>query len=796
MNFLLGQKNKQRRKFPTNYYVDLFSKYHKYEDELFLFFYHDRIQKLSIDDTTGIHIANLLTKIARANGLADEIIIWIRRLAISLDHAFRQGSVYLSLENFAKAYQVDECYIRQSLFFSTFLGEDNNCLGDNLNSKTDPKEYPFIIDSSNRIYFSYLFTIEKRLAKGIFFLLSKKQNLLKDEHIQKKIQCTLAELYFLKSNFLEKKEKIDWQIMASLLIFKSDLLIISGGPGTGKTTTVSKIVSVLLSILPNTSIAFCAPTGKAAKRLESALTEQIVKWPKQLQNSFYRNNTFEVLTVHRLLGVSEAGVPRYHGNNVLRYDLIIVDEASMLDQVMACYLIEALNNNSKLILLGDKDQLSSVNPGAIFSELSAISIIDEQTFFEISSFLHLEKDEIANVKDNEFSLLEICNDEDNAVAYEKASQRLLIKLSNKERHNCSKGNQEFLITKYQEYVVLKDCCISLEKNYRFDKLSQIGEFASAIKNSSFHAVLNSCQILDLNINKIDLNKGENQVNWFLDDQENLSFYALVNLIEGYSFYFDTLIRYLSNEKVKRYSNFSELFLAFDHFRILCAIRDGKRGILDVNKFVTSYLYNLRKIIFPKKIKNINYKKNISEYIEHFYINTQTTPDLILDVGVPIMITENNYNLQLFNGDIGILLPRKATLDKSDLNIAAFFPPIENVTSIGKEKDGIFANHDYREFPINILPTYESAFAMTIHKSQGSEFDSVAIVLPKEGDRTLQNENISKELLYTAVTRARSAVSIFCSRIMMQNMINKKSDRESSLMARLREWFIWFRDKKV
>jgi exodeoxyribonuclease V alpha subunit len=217
-----------------------------------------------------------------------------------------------------------------------------------------------IVLEDNRLYLHRYWDYENRLAKQINNLLSYPS------------QCHNLNT-ILNQYFPQLTTKTDWQKEAVIKAINNSLCIISGGPGTGKTTTVVKILALLLELKTKENntprIALTAPTGKAAMRLQESINSNKAKLPcSHLIKSLIPET---VSTIHRLLG-SHFYSPyfKHDSSHPLPYDVIIVDEASMVDLALMSKLVDALKPNSKLILLGDKDQLSSVESGSVLADIT------------------------------------------------------------------------------------------------------------------------------------------------------------------------------------------------------------------------------------------------------------------------------------------------------------------------------------------------------------------------------------------------------------------------------------------
>lgn len=415
----------------------------------------------------------------------------------------------------------------------------------------------------------------------------------------------------------------DWQKKAAEVALQKSLCIISGGPGTGKTTTVVKILGLLLQAAGiDLRIALAAPTGKAAMRLQESVAESMdgLDFPKEIVEKI----PVGASTLHRLLGVRRNSPQfRHNADNRLPWDVIVVDEASMVDLAMMSKVVDALRPEARFILLGDKDQLASVEAGAVLPD-------------------------------------------------------------------CIRS--------------LPANTVELQKSYRFD--TGIKTLALAIKG------------------------GDGEEAWSVLSDEKFDNVSLLRnsyfsyIGEKYSAYMDRVYRVDT-------LGMREVFRAFAGFQVLCSTRHGRRGVNGVNAGIEKYL----------KIKGYDCSS------DRWY------------AGRPILITANDYSLNLFNGDIGICLPdpedgcMKVWFERGDGRLKSCLP--------------------YR------IPSCETVYAMTIHKSQGSEFREVVVILPEDESRLL-----SRQLVYTAVTRAKEIVQVVASKKILVYALQSDYPRYSGLSQML------------
>jgi exodeoxyribonuclease V alpha subunit len=456
-----------------------------------------------------------------------------------------------------------------------------------------------------------------------------------------------------------------WQKVAAALALERRLVIISGGPGTGKTTIVAALIAALLDRHPDLRIALAAPTGKAAARMMDALAQRARHLPEEIR----RKLPVETHTVHRLLGAGAmAGRFRHHASNPLALDLLVVDEASMLDLALATRLVDALPPTSRLVLLGDKDQLAAVEAGAVFADLSAGWRFGAEEAARLAALA---------------------------------------------------GVPEALLRTGAGEPSLEDSVVWLSESYRFRTDSGIGRLAREINAGQG---LSALAVLKAGTDA--------SVSWIADDGDKPCAATLAALEAGYAPYFDVLTR-SATEPLE--SRVAQAFAAFDRFRVLVAVNEGLRGLEAINAHLV---------------------RHAREVLGEGASNPFWT-------GRPVIVLRNDPFSGLHNGDIGITLPDPDAAGAPRV----FFPGTG---------DG------YRAFPPQRLPECGTAFALTVHKSQGSEFDEVFLLLPTAPVRVL-----TRELLYTGVTRARVRVVAAGSEPVFVAACGMRAERFSGLKARLR-----------
>lgn len=516
---------------------------------------------------------------------------------------------------------------------------------------SDGKVLSPLVLSNNQLYFQRMWQYETQVANYFNHSL---QSYPPSDSVKKIIN----QLFIVN----QQASDIDWQKIATATAVSKKLTIISGGPGTGKTTTISKILATLVaahqlqSNLPLRIIA-AAPTGKAAARLTESLSAAIATLP--LSPDIMHSIPVEAVTLHRLLGAKlTSNQYIYHQDNKLSVDLLLIDEASMIDLPMMASVIAALPDNARLILLGDKEQLSSVEAGAIFGDLCAL------------------------------------------LNYGYSAEHVDI-------INHLTGYQ--LIASTSQSSIADSICL-LQKSYRFDSQSGIGRLANYIKEGQSYPAI-----------KLLISQEYNDITCYDMANNHQYQHAIHWCINAYQAYYQVI---KSNP-----TNVAGILSAFNQFRLLCALRDGPYGVQGLNKVIENGLEQHNTIPFKKQ--------------DIWYI------------GRPIMILKNNFSLGLFNGDIGITL-----FNNEDNKLKVYFQ---------------LPNGEIKGFSPFRLPEHETTYAMTIHKSQGSEFEHVSIILPNEYSPIL-----TRSLLYTAVTRARKQVTLFASQPILDKTIKSQTIRQSGL----------------
>ena len=509
---------------------------------------------------------------------------------------------------------------------------------------------PLILDAQHRLYLYRYWEYEKQLC----------------DRIRKRVegQAGAVDAPRLKASLDRifpppQSGGTDWQKLAAVVAVHKRFGVVSGGPGTGKTFAVAKILALLLEQAPHArlKILLAAPTGKAAARLAEAITsaKNGLDCPAEILAAI----PTEAFTIHRLLKpIPDSPYFRQHAENPLDADVVVVDEASMVDLALMSKLMAAVPVDSRLILIGDKDQLASVEAGSVLGD-----ICDRNRPHGFSARLRQIWESLA------LEPLEALPDE----------------------HPPGSG--------------LQDSIVMLKTSYRFAPDSAISALSDSVNRGDVESTMALLKNPGLGVEWQEI-----------QSPQELFRRIAPQLLRGYA---DCLACKLPAQALAQ----------LKRFKILCAVNAGPLGVKAVNHLAEQVLA-AEGLVRP---------------------NHEWYP------GRPVLVTRNDYRLGLFNGDLGIAL---ADPESGPEDIYVYFPgDLDHV----------------RRFHPSRLPEHETVYAMTVHKSQGSEFQEVVLILPDK-DYPL----LTRELLYTAITRTREKISIWAPENVVRATVNRRIQRTSGL----------------
>jgi len=577
-----------------------------------------------------------------------------------------------------------------------------------------------LVLSGTRLYLRRLWRYEQRIAEGIRARLDLPSALADpDSPPARTLSRALDRLF-------HSPEPVDYQKLACALAARNRFAVITGGPGTGKTTTVVNLLAALQAVAgadPDRAgrkyrIRLAAPTGKAAARLNESIGGAVRQLPlADLPGKVTLDDIpTRVTTLHRLLGSRpDSRHFRHHRDNPLLVDILVIDEASMVDVDLMASVFDALPGHAQLILLGDKDQLASVDAGAVLGEL--------------------------------------CQQAGQG-RYTRDTARWLAAVTGMTLPGSLVDNAG---------RPLDQAVAMLRKSYRFGADSGIGKLAESVNAGALPESLRQRMATPL----------FNDVVWLNADDTRSAPEQTLNLIcrhsvtgsperflnagqgrvvndrplpapVGYRHYLELIHNAGLTSHSPRESwdaLAGQVLAAFNEFQVLCALRKGPWGVEGLNQSIAGYLS----------------EQKLIDASDTWY------------AGRPVLITGNDYNLGLMNGDIGItfVVPWGRT--------ATGHPkPVPRVAFPGSDGEGI------RWISPSRLQQLETVFAMTVHKSQGSEFNHTCLVLP---DRL--SPVLTKELVYTGITRAKNWFSLITGhRQVLTDSVQQQVKRASGLALQL------------
>ncbi|PPU09822.1 exodeoxyribonuclease V subunit alpha [Xanthomonas arboricola] len=497
----------------------------------------------------------------------------------------------------------------------------------------------------------------------------------------------------------------DRQAQAAALALRRTLLLVTGGPGTGKTTTIARLLLLRIaqahaSNTPAPRIALAAPTGRAAERMAESLRLAVARAiANGIDPALADALPSGASTLHRLLGViPDSPHFRHNADNPLPLDLIVVDEASMVDLPLMCKLVEAVADGTQLILLGDADQLPSVEAGDVLA-----------------------------------AILQAAGPGDALQPQDaQALQALLGNAPGDTTPGASHGGG------------LAGHRVHLLRGYRQADDFALAPLADAVRAGDADTALAL------------LRSGELAGVHFHEDGEDPLTLGRDALLAHWRALADAQDPAAALRDAAR-------------LRLLTAVRAGPQGARGLNARIEQLL-----------AETGSGARRLGAASPWFQ-------------GRLLLITENSYRHGLFNGDVGICLRSDASPSPGRSDEGASSGPGQPVGTASRRDPGTDSwaqgplvawfegdgDGQVRGFHPAALPAHESAFAMTVHKAQGSEFDTVWLQLPTRDARVL-----SRELLYTGITRARRALHLAGSEAVIRSALARHAARISGLAWRL------------
>lgn len=592
--------------------------------------------------------------------LTDDVAFY---LIVALSWHLRHGHTCLDLEHiagstwFANEESDKAGYTFPSL---TVLADTATALA------TGSAEVEPLIYEPYKLYLSRYQVFEKEVAAGVARRL---KTIAFDDKQYDVLRSVWPHLFDCSTH-----EEQDWQQIATACAITRQFAVINGGPGTGKTYTVARLLIALQAAASAPlNIRLAAPTGKAAQRLTESVSNSLAAITAPCVDAYKTRITTQAQTLHRLLGMRPVQLqPKYHQDNPIHCDVLIIDEASMVDLALMARVIRALPSHAHLYLVGDVNQLPAVESGNVLEALAGSS---EEHLTEITGALHTH-------------LLRLCPHLPPIQVNERSINTVF----------------------------------SLKISRRFS--GKLAEVAEAIRQGDVSAI-------DKSVVPWEVSSGnlfENNAVWLTSTTSS------------------TALRELAKQSFSpllKASTPGEALMAIAECRWLTPTRQGAHGVEALNNLVETSLSNQR--VFRQS---------------HYH-------------GRPIMVMENDYTQRLFNGDTGVIW------QDDDGVLRAYFQTAETTL---------------RKVSLSRLPRVETVYAMTIHKSQGSEFKQVVIWMPEASGKA--KRLFTRELLYTGLTRAKNGCLLVGDKVRIADILAIKSTRFSGLAQRVEAlWYSNHTDEK-
>ncbi|MEE3422134.1 MAG: AAA family ATPase [Succinimonas sp.] len=677
-----------------------------------------------------------------------------------------------------------------------------------------------LVFSMGNFYFARYYAAETAIAKALNERLAQRSRLFNPDNPEEVsgLGKTLNVLFPKDPN---PRNPIDWQKAAVAMAFLHPVTVVTGGPGTGKTTTVAKLLSAM--VLQQKSgtplkVGLAAPTGKAAARMLESLNNSIKdpnialeakireaaqvtgKDPDTALQEFKECLNVRAVTLHTLLGRYPGSLKARHNERApLLLDVLIVDEVSMVDILMMHSLLSALSPNTSLIMLGDHNQLTSVSAGTVLGDICRV----------------------LDAGDDD-------NDDNERGGLSHKDRDLIVRLTGIAAEDLNRRN-------------IADGIVKLVFSRRFSGDSAIGQLARMVNDGEEDKISG---ILENSLSESEFRKAKEGVFWSGNDSEvsrqhddhglqemlfkhtfpNSSFSAgsaeipsgAVKIAKGFLGYFNEfgktpeLVLLNAPEGLSDGSSgesledrIGKIFKCVNDFRVLTPVHDGVLGDIQLNNIYNKKSLHYMKSLIKRKIEDWYKEQNAKDPAPAADItsNNEKTDDIFfrntrdLDEdwypGKVFLVTRNNRDWDLHNGDVAIAgwdpaYPgsRRIWVEAAASGDAEVSPEEEELSGKGKGAGNSSAGTPqpvrYLSLPFSMIPNLATGYVLTVHKSQGSEFAHTAIVIPDEN-----GGNTSRELLYTAITRAKDHLSIYASMANLKKAVGTRTERASGLDRRLR-----------
>ncbi len=548
---------------------------------------------------------------------------------------------------------------------------------------------PLILDG-HRLYLHRYWAYESRLASRLQDLLARAPEAIDTASLER-------DGGLFDYSWVSEGEP-QWQAVAAAVALRHRFVVISGGPGTGKTYTVLRLIRLMVEAAQAAGqtppvIRLAAPTGKAAARMMESIRSGLQTFAAG--ESLRSHLPDQASTLHRLLGLHGGTVlPRHDRDHPLAADVVIVDEASMIDLPMMAKLADALPDHGRLILLGDRYQLASVESGSVLAELCSAA--------GVNNFSPPQREALSSLfPPPQRAALSVFPPQREALSALSPPQREALSVFPPQHPALSP-----LLPRPDEISTpshLADHVVTLQTSHRFHPQSPIGRLASAVNGGNADAAIRVGR------------EGRDDVRLDFSSAGDLD--ALATTLA------DTYMPLLDAKTP------AAAIDALDRVRLLTATRIGPAGAMAMNQRIFEQLAQRHKLDSQQRWYH----------------------------GRPVMVLQNDYRIGLFNGDTGVCVAG------ADGHLRVWFRTETGLQSL----------------LTSAMPAHETAFAMTVHKSQGSEFDTVWLLLPP-----MDSPVLSRELIYTGITRAKTRLTLLAPEAVFRTAVNRVIQRDSGLADRL------------